>query len=329
MNEIITIYTGFLLKVVTVMIAFMIIIGQIFAVKAAGKINGDITAEKLNKKHSKINDKLVKEIYSKAEQKKYNKKNKSKNNKSIRNRIFVLEFSGDIRASAVTSLRDEISAILNIATEKDQVILKLESPGGCVHDYGLAASQLARIRDRGIFLSVCVDKMAASGGYLMAAVANEIIAAPFAVIGSIGVLIQVPNFAEFLKDKKIKFEQLTAGEDKRNLTIFTENNAADKEKAQEEIDNIHKLFINFVRKYRPQIEPEKVATGKTWHAIDAIEVKLVDKLSTSDDEILAKIKSHDLYSINKHVKMGALAKLKKNKLMQNIYMTALSHMNKL
>lgn len=154
--------------------------------------------------------------------------------------------------------------------------------------------------------------MAASGGYLMAAVASKIIASPFAVIGSIGVILQIPNFHKFLNDKKINFEQLTAGNDKRNLTMFGPNTKDDREKAQEQIDQIHKIFINFVKKYRPNIDPEKVATGNTWHAIDAVELGLVDEIGTSDDYIINSLQSHDIYKVSKKSKKKFLQKFTEN-----------------
>ena len=108
--------------------------------------------------------------------------------------------------------------------------------------YGLAASQMQRIRDKKLKLTVCVDKVAASGGYMMAVVADKIIAAPFAVLGSIGVLAQVPNFHRLLKKHDVDFEMLTAGKYKRTLTMFGENTDKGREKFQEDIEDTHVLF---------------------------------------------------------------------------------------
>ena len=165
-----------------------------------------------------------------------------------------------MRASTVSSLAEEITALLNIATPNDEVLLRLESAGGVVHGYGLAAAQLMRIRAQHIPLVVAIDKIAASGGYLMACVADKILAAPFAIIGSIGVVVQLPNFHRLLKDKHIDFELHTAGEFKRTITLFVENTKEGKEKLQHEIEDIHGLFKNLIHDYRQQIDIDKVAT---------------------------------------------------------------------
>ena len=224
--------------------------------------------------------------------------NKAPAGQKTRPRGFVLDFEGDIRASAVSSLREEISALLQVADSGDEIILRLESPGGMVHSYGLAASQLARIRKRGIRLTVAVDKVAASGGYMMACVADRIIAAPFAVIGSIGVVMQLPNFHRLLKNKEIDYELLTAGEHKRTLTVFGENTDAARSKALEELEDTHALFKEFIHGYRPQLDLEAVASGEHWFGTRAAERQLVDELMTSDDYLLQRMDSHDLFRIS-------------------------------
>lgn len=222
---------------------------------------------------------------------------KAPSGQKARPRGFVLDFEGDIRASAVSALREEISALLQVADSGDEIILRLESPGGMVHGYGLAASQLARIRKRGIRLTVAVDKVAASGGYMMACVADRIIAAPFAVIGSIGVVMQLPNFHRLLKNKDIDYELLTAGEHKRTLTVFGENTDAARSKALEELEDTHTLFKEFIQTYRPQLDLAAVASGEHWFGTRAAERQLVDELMTSDDYLLQRMDSHDLFRV--------------------------------
>ena len=214
-------------------------------------------------------------------------------------KIYVLDFKGDTAASAVESLREEITLILATAKAgRDRVVVRLESPGGMVHGYGLAAAQLVRLRDAGFNLTICVDKVAASGGYMMACIANEIVSAPFAVVGSIGVVAQVPNFNRLLKEKHIDFELYTAGEFKRTVTMFGENTAEGKAKFEEELQQTHELFKHFVEKYRPQLNVEKVATGEHWYGKDALELNLVDKLQTSDEYLLGLLAQHDVYVID-------------------------------
>ena len=214
-------------------------------------------------------------------------------------KVYVLDFKGDTAASAVENLREEITLILATAKAgRDRVVVRLESPGGMVHGYGLAAAQLVRLRDAGFNLTICVDKVAASGGYMMACIANEIVSAPFAVVGSIGVVAQVPNFNRLLKDKHIDFELYTAGEFKRTVTMFGENTAEGKAKFEEELQQTHELFKHFVEKYRPQLNVEKVATGEHWYGKDALELNLVDKLQTSDEYLLGLLAQHDVYVID-------------------------------
>lgn len=214
-------------------------------------------------------------------------------------KIFVLDFKGDIQASAVENLREEITLILATAKAgRDRVVVRLESPGGMVHGYGLAAAQLVRLRDAGFHLTICVDKVAASGGYMMACIANEIISAPFAVVGSIGVVAQVPNFNRLLKEHNVDFELYTAGQYKRTVTMFGENTPEGKAKFEEELQQTHVLFKHFVEKYRPQLKVDKVATGEHWYGQDALDLNLVDKLQTSDEYLLALLPQHDVYVIN-------------------------------
>ncbi|EPO0173550.1 protease SohB [Acinetobacter baumannii] len=208
-------------------------------------------------------------------------------------KIFVLDFKGDIQASAVENLREEITLILATAKAgRDRVVVRLESPGGMVHGYGLAAAQLVRLRDAGFHLTICVDKVAASGGYMMACIANEIISAPFAVVA------QVPNFNRLLKEHNVDFELYTAGQYKRTVTMFGENTPEGKAKFEEELQQTHVLFKHFVEKYRPQLNVDKVATGEHWYGQDALDLNLVDKLQTSDEYLLALLPQHDVYVIN-------------------------------
>ncbi|MGP1871334.1 MAG: protease SohB [Arsenophonus sp.] len=208
--------------------------------------------------------------------------------------FFIINFKGSMNAHEVSALREEITAILSIADNNDEVLLKLESQGGVVHGYGLAASQLNRLREKGLKLIVSVDKVAASGGYMMACVADYIVAAPFAIIGSIGVVAQVPNFYRLLKKKDIDVELHTAGEYKRTLTLFGENTEKGRKKFTQDLNETHKLFKDFVLQKRPNIDINTVATGEHWYGIQAKEMGLIDNIGVSDDIIIKKI---DIYQI--------------------------------
>ena len=209
----------------------------------------------------------------------------------------MLNFDGDIRANATDNLREEVSVVLGQAREGDEVLVRVESPGGLVHGYGLAASQLQRFRDAKVPLTVAVDKVAASGGYMMACVADRILAAPFAVLGSIGVLAQLPNFHRLLQKHDIDFELLTAGEYKRTLTMFGENTDKGREKFVEELEETHTLFKDFVGTNRPSLDIAKVATGEVWYGSRALEEGLVDELCTSDDFVQKRLQDWDVLEL--------------------------------
>lgn len=197
--------------------------------------------------------------------------------------LYVIDFDGDARASQVDELTKKVNLILAKATDKDEVIIKLTSPGGVVNGYGLCASQLERIRNKGISLVACVDTVAASGGYMMACVASKIVAAPFSYVGSIGVVAQIPNFNKVLKNHDVEYEQVTAGKYKRTLTMFGENTPEARDKFKQEITLIHNRFKAIVAKYRTKLDIENIATGEYWLAEDAKELNLVDQISTFDE----------------------------------------------
>ncbi len=212
-------------------------------------------------------------------------------------RLFVIDFHGSIDAREVSSLREEVSAIIAVAIEGDEVLLRLETGGGMVHGYGLASSQLDRLKSAGIKLTISVDKVAASGGYMMACVADKIISAPFAIVGSIGVIAQLPNFSKVLKKHDIEFEQITAGEFKRTLTMFGENTDKARDKFQVEIEETHGLFKDFIAIHRPELDLEKVATGEHWFGNQALNLGLVDEIGTSDDFITHACKDREVLNV--------------------------------
>ena len=303
MSDIWTNYFSFFAKVATVVLGFLVVlIGMAVLTRKKRRDEGRIELKNLGDHYKKIKEGLQREIFSKDELKAESKKDKEKakeekGSKESKPRLFVLHFDGDMRAQAVCSLREEVSALLSVVSSKDEVFLRLESPGGIVPGYGLAAGQLKRIRDRNIPLTISVDKVAASGGYMMACQGNKILAAPFAILGSIGVLAQIPNFNRLLKKNNIDFEQITGGEFKRTLTMFGENTEKGREKFQEEVDSTHKLFKNFVTEARPQLDMAKVATGEHWYGSQALELKLVDAIQTSDDYLLERYETHDIYEL--------------------------------
>lgn len=316
MSEFFFIYGLFIAKVVTGLIAVVILVAIIGGSrKKSTEENLEITS--LNEKFVSMKEKMMQAVLDKKQLKKAQQQLKKSTKKSKktsvkeeqRKRVFVLDFEGDLKASSVDTLREEITAILTFADKKDKVLVKLDNSGGIVHEHGLAASQLQRIKDAKLALIVSVDKVAASGGYMMACVADEIIAAPFAVLGSIGVLAQLPNFHRLLDKHGIDFEQHTAGEFKRTVTMFGENSDEERKKLKEQLEETHDLFRDFVVTHRPQLDMDKVATGEHWYATQAKDMQLVDEIQTSDDWLLKASDKCDLFEVKLQIEKTMQEKL--------------------
>ncbi len=308
-------YGLFLLKVMTIVIGIVIVMA---AGAAAGRkaTQDHLEVENLNKKYHKTSAALRSAVMKKDERKKQakqdKKQQKAEEKRGSRPRSYVIDFKGDLKASAVSSLREEVSAVLDVATPDDEVIMRLENHGGIVHEHGLAASQLARIRDRDIPLVICVDKVAASGGYLMACVASKIYAAPFAILGSIGVLAQLPNFNRLLDSHGIDFEQISAGKYKRTVTMFGKNTDEDRAKLKEELEDVHTLFKAAIGRYRADLDLETVATGEHWYGTRALELGLADEIMTSDELLLQRAGERDLYHVSYKIKQPLQKRIMSN-----------------
>ncbi len=310
-------YAFFLAKTFTLALIILSLVAAILALFSKGKDSqgtSKLKIKKLNEIYNETQEAIQSEVLSKSMLKDLKKSAKKRAKKEAKTedqkpRIFVINFEGDIKASAVSSLSELITAILLSAQPKDEVLLRLESAGGMVNAYGLAASQLQRLKDAKIKLTVSIDKVAASGGYLMACVADQILAAPFAIIGSIGVIAQLPNFHRFLSKQSIDFEQITAGDYKRTLSLFGENTEKGREKLQEEVNDTHELFKSYIQRYRPDMDLNKVATGEHWFATRAMDLGLIDHLKTSDDYLLAARDHAKLYELQYKTKQPLAKRL--------------------
>jgi len=316
MVEFIAEYGMFLLKAVTIVVAVIAVI-SVAAMAGKRAAHEGLEVENLNKKYKGFSDTLRDAVLPKRERRKSAKARRKEQKAqskdvSTKPRSFVIDFKGDLKASAVASLREEVSAILDVATSDDEVIVRLENHGGLVHEHGLAASQLARIRDRDIPLTVCVDKVAASGGYLMACVASRVCAAPFAILGSIGVLAQIPNFNRMLDSHGVDFEQITAGKYKRTVTMFGKNTDEDRAKLREELEDVHALFKDAIAKYRPALDLDKVATGEHWYGTRALELGLADELRTSDELLRGLVAERDVYHVTFKIRQPLQKRLMAN-----------------
>lgn len=339
-------YLGFLARAVTVVVAIMVVMGFVFA--NAGRKSGQSAAEgvlevkHLNRELEDLKVALEGAIVSPEEQKLQAKQREAAEKKKRKadaqaakaahkaaqkaqksstsetsevteevesGKVYVLNFVGDIQASALDQLRQEVTSVLTVATPADEIVVRLESGGGMVHAYGLAASQLQRIRDQDIPLTATIDKVAASGGYMMAAVADKILAAPFAVVGSIGVVAQVPNVHRLLKKHDVDVELITAGEHKRTLTMLGENTDEAREKFTEQLEDIHELFQEHVVAHREVVDIKQVATGEAWYGQRALDVKLVDRLITSDSYLVECAADRDVYLLRWEVQKKPLERL--------------------
>ena len=297
MTKFIKNYLIFIIKSVTV-ICTISLVGLAISIlnEKSNKINGSsrLVIRDLTQSYYSVQKTIIHNIYSKVESNNIIK-DKTDYHKKQNDKVFVMKFYGGTQAREIDILKNEVTAILSVANEKDKVVLILESPGGTVNGYGLAACELERIRNKGINLTVLVDKVAASGGYMMAVIGNEIVAAPFAIIGSIGVLAEMPNFSERLQKEGIKYEQIMSGEYKKNINMFGKNTEEGRKKMQEDLDTIHSAFIELVKNKRPNINIQKISTGEFWLATQAKKLGLIDKIMTSEDYLSS------LYADNKKV----------------------------
>ncbi|MCW9709876.1 protease SohB [Avibacterium sp. 21-586] len=341
-------YGLFILEILTLLLVIAGIIAMIIAFKQKKSHQaGELVITDLSQEYKEntkrladfhLSEEALKQIEKvrKKEEKQKSKLEKERLKKDLdlenqrKPHLFVLNFKGDILASETAALREEVSAIIAVAKPEDEVLLRLESPGGVVHGYGLAASQLARLKKHQIKLTVAVDKVAASGGYMMACVADKIVAAPFAIIGSVGVVAQVPNIHRLLKKHNVDVDVMTAGEYKRTVTLLGENTEKGKEKFQQELDETHQLFKQFVAQHRPQlIDIESISTGEHWFGEQALGLKLIDDIATSDDFILDAMQDKLVLSVKYTIKKSFAQKLGKQveKSMRNVFLGLLKYNN--
>ena len=311
--ELLSQYGLFLAKIATVVIAIAVVAVLVVNLTQRKRQRGELRITRLSEQYQEMQEEMSlalldshqQKLWHKAQKKKHKQDAKAAKAKAKLNaaqekakpRVYVLDFKGSMDAHEVASLREEVTAVLAVAKPQDQVVVRLESPGGVVHGYGLAASQLQRLREKQIPLTVAVDKVAASGGYMMACVADKIVAAPFSIIGSIGVVAQIPNFNRFLKSKEIDIELHTAGQYKRTLTLLGENTEEGRQKFREDLNETHHLFKDFVHRMRPALDIDQVATGEHWYGTQALEKGLVDEVGTSDDLLLNLMEGRELVGV--------------------------------
>ena len=319
MIEFLSEYGLFLAKAVTIVIAILMIITVAAATAQSRQRRdhkGEIQVTPLNEFFEELREALRHSILDKEELKeiekalkKEEKAKKKHKDEPRKKRVFVLDFDGDVKATGVEEFANEITAVLTMAEKQDEVVLRLESPGGQVHAYGLASSQLERFRQKEIPLTVCVDKVAASGGYMMACTATKILAAPFAILGSIGVVAELPNFNRILKKYDVDYDIYTAGEFKRTVTMLGENTDDGKRKFVEEIEETHVLFKELIKRNRPALDVDAVSTGEHWYGSQCLEKGLIDGIQTSDDYLYEISQDCDIFEVSYEVKKSMADRL--------------------
>lgn len=305
-------YSLFLAKSLTILLIILIVLTAVTALlmraRGGGGDDEQLQVKNLNERFRNMEKILRHEVSGSKDARRHEREEKRAQRKRATDaapKVFVLRFHGDIRGTRVDNLREEVTAILTLARPAvDRVVVCIDSGGGVVPAYGLAAAQLARLRDKQIDLTAAIDRIAASGGYMMAAVAQHIVAAPFAVVGSIGVVAQIPNVHRLLKRHDIDIELLTAGQHKRTLTVLGRNTPEGRSKFQQELDETHELFKAHLQHYRPQLDLAALATGEHWYGEQALALKLVDELRTSDDLLMWLARDHDLFEISFSRKQG-------------------------
>ena len=307
---------GFTIKagILTVAIGAVVLIIASALRRQGDESPGHLSVIDLSDHYHNLADSLRRETMDPKQYKAFCKEAKQKDKErekedTAAKRVFVIEFHGDIAATAVADLREQVSAILTVAEKEDEVLVRLESNGGMVHQYGLAAAQLVRLREKSIPLTVCIDKVAASGGYLMACVANKITASPFAIVGSIGVIAMFPNFHRLLKKYDVDYLELTAGEFKRTLSPLGEITEKGRDKFQSELEETHELFKHFLAKYRPSLNLAEIATGETWYGSQALDKHMIDEIMTSDDYLMCLGEEATLFKVDFHAGKSVREKL--------------------
>lgn len=212
----------------------------------------------------------------------------------------VLRFEGDTMATGRQDFARMVDEVLHNKERIQRVIVVVNSPGGGVSVYGQMFAGMERMRNAGVDVTACVDTYAASGGYLMSVPAQRIIAAPFAMVGSIGVVSEFMNFNKLLRRLGVEPMTITAGELKRTVTPLSEVTEENKAAYKAQLEAIHRQFIAVVKKYR-EVDADRVCTGNHWTAAESVELKLnlVDGLATSQEYLFEANQTEDLVTISK------------------------------
>src|SRR5271167_1555465 len=310
---------AFLLKALIIVAAFgglAVLIARL--ARSSDPKDQEIKVRSLDERYDDMRDAMNGELLDRKERKALAKSRKKEAKAAAKTRraqepgkrIFVLTFKGDMRASAVKRLGAEIDAVLIAARpETDETVIRIESPGGTVTGYGLAAAEILRLREHKIMVTASVDQVAASGGYMMACAADRIVAAPFAVVGSIGVVAPAPNLHRLLKKNDIDYEEMTAGEFKRTVSVLGEITPEGREHFRGKLDATHEAFKTHVAECRPSVDIAEVANGDHWLAREALALGLVDEIATGDELLFRARETARLYEVSMEARKNLLQQI--------------------
>ncbi len=221
-------------------------------------------------------------------------------------RLAVLRFQGlrDLNASGDQRLSEAIDEVLVNRDHFEEAVVIIDSPGGTTHGYGHAYALLERLSASGLKVTACIDRIGASGGYLMALPADRILAGPFAIVGSVGVVAGIPNVKRLLEEKGVSYRLFVAGDKKRVVHFADDDGPEVREYMDEKLAGIHTQFLQAVEKHRgDRVKLDEVRSGDHWSAEESVEkgLGLVDELQTSAEYLLERNREVALVMIERRV----------------------------
>jgi protease-4 len=213
--------------------------------------------------------------------------------------VGVIDAKGDSSADRITE------ALQNAFKNKNTqgVILRVNSPGGSPVQAGIIYDEIRRLR--GIYPNIpmyaVVEDICASGGYYIAAAADKIYVDKASIVGSIGVIMDGWGFTGTMEKLGVERRALTSGENKAFLDPFSPVDEKQKRHAQSMLDDIHKQFIDVVKKGRGKRlkETPDIFSGLLWTGDRSVELGLADGLGSVDYVAREVIKAENIFDFTK------------------------------
>ncbi|MFG6666700.1 signal peptide peptidase SppA [Halomonas sp. HNIBRBA4712] len=208
--------------------------------------------------------------------------------------LALVEVHGVIASDAPANA-ERIIAGLDRAWEADSaaaVVLHIDSPGGSPVQSQRVYAEIMRLREQGDKPIIAViEDIGASGAYYIASAADEIVASPASLVGSIGVIYAGFGFQEAISDLGVERRVMTAGENKAFLDPFQPLNEEIAAFWQGVLNQTHEQFINDVRAGRGDrlVESDELFSGLIWSGEQAIELGLIDELGNLEQVARAQV----------------------------------------